>query len=135
MKSISKIVKDLLILPDGVEPSPSPFLGGDATKLIFDNLRNVTLCALLAQVAHTVGNFGGSSETARYVAQGYGYAFMGLAAGLFLLNFLHGEYVLRWSPHFASLKPTKWFKMIEITYWFAYVAFAYPAFYFNFFGK
>lgn len=127
MSPFLKTVKDLFVLPDGHIPSPSPFLNGEAIKLIFDHLRNITLCTLIGQVGLVARNLGGTSEVAQAVARGYGYAFLTLAVCFFMLNLLHGEHLLRWSPHFESLRNSKWYSLIEKTYWFVYATLAFPA--------
>jgi hypothetical protein len=93
MRQFLKTIKDLFIFPDDYIPSPSPFLNGDAIKLIFDHLRNITICTVVAQIGLIARNMGGNSETAQAIARGYGYAFMALAFCLFILNLYHGEVV------------------------------------------
>lgn len=108
----------MLWYPQGETAPPSPFLDGQGTSLIFDNLRNVMIAVVLAQAGIYAVSIELSSGCWHYLARSLGWVLLGAFAALFLLNLFHGEQVLRHSPHFASLRARQWlFNVCEKLYW------------------
>ena len=119
-------VKRLLVYSEGEEPLKSPFFEGEATKLIFDHIRNITLAAIVSQVGLVALKLDATSW-AYFIARGLGSIFMLLAFCLLTLNLFHGEYLLRHSPHFSILRRPRLFPLVEKVYWVLYVCLAFPA--------
>jgi hypothetical protein len=116
----------LLVYSEGEGPPKYAFLEGDATKLIFDHLRNITLAAVVSQVGVIVLKLGATSW-AYYIAGGYGSTLILLAFCFLLLNLVHGDHLLRHSPHFGMLRETRCFNVVEKVYWLLYNALGIPA--------
>ncbi len=119
-------LKNLIFLPEGVDHR-SPFLEVEGTKLIFDHIRNFTIAALIAQVGlYSLTLQGGDGPFS--IARGFGWLFISIAVGLFILNFFHGEYLLSHSPHFHLIR---FKRIIHGLYWTIYFASALLACFFN----
>jgi len=133
MSTFQKTFRTIFHLTDSIKSSLSPFLAGEGIKLLFDHLRNITLCAFIGQVGVIARYFGENSKASHLIAISYGYIFLGLAILCFILNWLHGEHLLRMSPHFETVRKSKYFGVIEKTYWLLYVLVVIPTCFFSLF--